>query len=78
MIGPVKTKYIIMTPQGRAVQNWCFATPKHIIYCNSPEWAMDFQSIEKANQWIEYLNKNFPGQKLNAVKVTIKTIYEIG
>ena len=45
------TKYIIVCPKnGKAVQNWSFADRKHIVYCNSPEWAMKWDNEKSANE----------------------------
>lgn len=73
------TKYIIVCPKnGKAVQNWSFADRKHIVYCVSPEWAMPFNDEKSANERKEYLEKNFPGQTLTVMKVTIETTYKFG
>lgn len=73
------TKYIIVCPKnGKAVQTWSFADRKHIIYCNSPEWAMKWDDEESANKRKAYLEENFPGQTLTVMKVTKETTYKFG
>jgi hypothetical protein len=73
------TKFIIVNPKnGKAVQSWSFAERKHIIYCSSPEWSMKWDDETSANIRKEYLEKNFPGQALIVMKVTINTTYTIG
>lgn len=72
-------KYIIVCPKnGKAVQNWSFADRKHIIYCVSSEWAMKWDDEKSAKERKEYLEKNFPGQTLTVMKVTIETTYKFG
>lgn len=72
-------KYIIVNPvTGKAVQNWCFAGKKHIIYCNSPEWSMKHEKKESAERTLKYLNDNFPGQPLTVLKMTKTVSYTFG
>jgi hypothetical protein len=72
-------KYIILnTRTGKAVQNWSFADKKHIVYCNSPEWAMKWDNEKSANERKEYLEKNFPGQILTVMKMTKTVSYTFG
>lgn len=72
-------KYIILnTRTGKAVQNWCFAGRKHIIYCNSPDWAMKFETKESADHRLDYLNDNFPDQTLTVMKMTKTVTYTFG
>ncbi len=73
------TKYIVMNPKtGKAVQNWCFAGKKHIIYCDDPEWAMKHEKEEDAKDTLDYLIKNFPGQQLVVMKITKTVSYTFG
>lgn len=73
------TKYIILNPPtGKAVQTWSFAHKKHIVYCMNPEWAMTFKDEVSANTRKDYLEKNFPGQILTVVKITVNTTYTLG
>lgn len=39
---------------------------------------MKFDDEESANKRIDYLKKNFPGQDLTALPVTIETTWRIG
>ena len=56
-----ETKFIIVNyRRDQAVQNWSFADKKHIIYCNSAEWAMKFADKAGAKRTLDYLRKNFP------------------
>ena len=53
-------KFIILNVKtGKAVTNWSFADKKHIIYSNSPDWAMKFDTIEDAQKRVKYLEDNF-------------------
>lgn len=62
-------KYIIVNDyKDQAVQNWTFADRKHIVYCNSAEWAMKFDNADSAKRIKAYLEKNFPNQVLAVVK----------
>ena len=64
-------KYIIVNDyRDQAVQNWTFADRKHIVYCNSAEWAMKFDGKAGAKRTMDYLKKNFPGQDLSIVEAT--------
>lgn len=64
-------KYIIVNDyRDQAVQNWTFADRKHIVYCNSAEWAMKFDDKAGAKRTMDYLKKNFPGQDLSIVEAT--------
>ena len=64
-------KYIIVNDyRDQAVQNWTFADRKHIVYCNSAEWAMKFDDKAGAKRTLDYLKKNFPGQDLSIVEAT--------
>ena len=64
-------KYIIVNDyRDQAVQNWTFADRKHIVYCNSAEWAMKFADKAGAKRTLDYLKKNFPGQDLSIVEAT--------
>jgi len=66
-----ETKFIIVNyRRDQAVQNWSFADKKHIIYCNSAEWAMKFADKAGAKRTLDYLRKNFPGQDLSIVEAT--------
>ena len=72
-------KYIILnTKTGKAVQNWCFAGKKHIIYCNSPDWAMKFETKESAESRRDYLTDNFPDKTLTVMKMTKTVTYTFG
>ena len=67
-------KYIIVNDyKDQAVQNWTFADRKHIVYCNSAEWAMKFTDKAGAKRTLDYLRKNFPGQDLSVVEATFYT-----
>lgn len=69
-----ETKFIIVNYRlDQAVQNWSFADKKHIIYCNSAEWAMKFADKAGAKRTLDYLRKNFPGQDLSIVEATFYT-----
>ena len=75
------TKFIIVnTKTGKAVQNWSFATPKHIVYCVSPKWAMkwDVEEEDSVKRRMEFLKANFPGQELTVLRITINTTVTIG
>ena len=72
-------KFIIVSPKtGKPVQNWTFAGKKHILYCQTPEWAMKHEKEEDANKTLVYLKKEFPDQVLVVMPVTIETIYKVG
>ena len=72
-------KFIIVSPKtGKPVQNWTFAGKKHILYCQTPEWAMKHENEEDANKTLEYLKKEFPDQVLVVMPVTIETIFKVG
>ena len=69
-----EVKYIIVNYHlDKAVQNWTFAGKKHIIYCESAEWALKFDRVDAAKDTRDYLKKNFPGQDLTVVKATFYT-----
>lgn len=70
--------FVLISPNGKAVQTWTFADKKHIIYCNSPEWAMKLEDVKSANRRKNYLKKHFPNQQLNVIKLTIETTFKIG
>lgn len=70
--------FVLISPNGKAVQTWTFADKKHIIYCNSPEWAMKLEDEKSANRRKNYLKKHFPNQQLNVIKLTIETTFKIG
>ena len=74
-----EVKFIILNVKtGKAVTNWSFADKKHIIYSNSPDWAMKFDDIEDAQKRVKYLEDNFPGNKLTAMKLTKTVTYKVG
>lgn len=54
-----KEFFVIKNAKGLYIQSWSFAysTP-NIIYCKSPEFAMKFDSKEKANERLTYFIKN--------------------
>lgn len=76
----MKSVWILMNTNGKAVQLWTFAKiPKpHIIYCQSPEWAMKFSSETIAARNMEFLKKHFPNENIRPMRVTITTSFTIG
>lgn len=68
---------IVSTKTGKAVQNWTFADRKHVIFCQSPQWAMSFPSEESADGRIDYLRRNFGCSDLTVLKVKIESVVTI-
>jgi hypothetical protein len=71
------TIFIIIATNGKAVQSWSFAEKKHILFCDSPDWAMPFPSKKAAEYRVDYLKKHFPKYQLNAVEIEKKVEFNI-
>lgn len=71
-------KYVIMNNTGKAVQSWTFGDKPHVIYCKSIDWALKSSDRTVLERRLEFLNKNFPGQNLRILKVTIETNVTVG
>ena len=65
-------KFVIFNKKtNKPVQNWSFATKKHVVYCETLPWAMKFEKGDGALRTAKYLMKNFPGTELVTRKVSI-------
>ena len=70
--------YVIKNGKSLIVQSWTFAYAPNVIYCKSPEWAMKFDTFEKAknrlNYFIKYKFKNIYGMMV--VKIQNNNFYK--
>lgn len=69
-----KEFFAIKNQKGQFVQTWTFAPNAFITFCRTPEWAMKFETKEKANERLNYFAKH---KFRNASGLTITKIHEI-
>lgn len=73
----VNTFFVIENQKGKLVQSWSFSYSGSIVFCQTPEWALKFQTIESAKKRMDWLNKQHfqNGKGLKITKLTSELKY---